>query len=130
VGNLAKTYRRAHEVAAQPRFHEQLKSADDDPNYGPHFEDVAATRERMQAAGFEVGEARLHTVVPRFERDTTHDQPHHSQERKPPGLTSPAVLSRARPSSDLAAVAVAGTNGASETWFSSTVLPTTARPAR
>jgi trans-aconitate 2-methyltransferase len=68
VGNLAKTYRRAHEVAAQPRFHEHLKSAEDDPNFGPHFEDVAATRERMQAAGFEVGEARLHTVVPRFER--------------------------------------------------------------
>jgi trans-aconitate 2-methyltransferase len=64
VGNLEKTYRRAHEVAAQARFHSHLKGIDD----GPHFEDPASTQERMEAAGFRVSEARLHTVSVRFER--------------------------------------------------------------
>ncbi len=68
VGNLAKTYARAHQAAEQGRFREFLKSSEDDPNFGPHFEDPARTWERMEAAGFEVSEAKLHTVVPRFER--------------------------------------------------------------
>lgn len=65
VGNLSRTYRRAHEVAAGERFREQLRNVED----GPHFEDVASTRERMQAAGFRVSEAKLHTVAPGFERE-------------------------------------------------------------
>lgn len=64
VGNLAKTYARAHKVAELAQFQEHLKSYED----GPHFEDAAKTRERMEAAGFQVNEAKLHTVVPRFER--------------------------------------------------------------
>ncbi len=62
MGNLAKTYRRAREVAAGERFREQLRKAE----AGPHFEDVASTRARMEAAGFRVSEARLHTVAPEF----------------------------------------------------------------
>jgi trans-aconitate 2-methyltransferase len=68
VGNLAKTYARAHAVAAQGPFREFLMISEDDPHFGPHFEDPARTRERMEKAGFEVSEAKLHTVVPRFER--------------------------------------------------------------
>ncbi|MGO9730167.1 hypothetical protein, partial [Mycobacterium sp.] len=36
--------------------------------YGPHFEDTASTRQRMEAAGFRVSEAMLHSVAARFER--------------------------------------------------------------
>jgi trans-aconitate 2-methyltransferase len=64
VGNLAKIYARAHEVAELAQFHAHLKSYED----GPHFEDPATTRERMEAAGFQVNEAKLHIVVPHFAR--------------------------------------------------------------
>jgi trans-aconitate 2-methyltransferase len=63
VGNLARTHRRADEVAAQTRFKAHLAGVE----YGPHFEDTASTRQRMEAAGFHVSEARLHTVEARFE---------------------------------------------------------------
>jgi trans-aconitate 2-methyltransferase len=64
VGNLAKTLQRAREVAEMAPFREHLKEFE----AGPHFEDAASTRERMEAAGFQVREAKLHTVVPHFER--------------------------------------------------------------
>jgi trans-aconitate 2-methyltransferase len=64
VGNLARTHRRADEVAEQARFQGHLRGVE----YGPHFEDPASTRERMEAAGFRVSEAGLHTVVAHFER--------------------------------------------------------------
>jgi trans-aconitate 2-methyltransferase len=64
VGNLARTLRRAHEIGEQVPFREHLQGVE----AGPHFEDVTSTRERMEAAGFEVSEAKLHTVVPHFER--------------------------------------------------------------
>ena len=64
VGNLMRTHRRAHEVAELTQFREHLKEVEP----GPHFEDPASTRERMEATGFQVREARLHTVVPSFER--------------------------------------------------------------
>ena len=64
AGNLARTYRRAHEIADLAEFREYLDGVED----GPHFEDAASTRERMEAAGFSVSEARLHTEVPSFER--------------------------------------------------------------
>jgi trans-aconitate 2-methyltransferase len=64
VGNLARTLRRAHEVAERSLFREQLRGVE----AGPHFEDVAGTRARMEAEGFHVSDARLHTVVPHFER--------------------------------------------------------------
>jgi trans-aconitate 2-methyltransferase len=64
VGNLAQTLQRAHEVAELAPFRQYLQGVE----AGPHFEDTASTRERMEAAGFQVSEAKLHTVVPRFER--------------------------------------------------------------
>jgi trans-aconitate 2-methyltransferase len=64
VGNLARAHRRADEVAEQAPFKEYLAGVE----YGPHFEDTASTRQRMEAAGFRVSEAKLHTVVARFER--------------------------------------------------------------
>ena len=64
VGNLARTHRRTGEVAEQAPFHEHLRGVE----YGPHFEDVESTRHRMEAAGFRVSEAALHTVEARFER--------------------------------------------------------------
>jgi trans-aconitate 2-methyltransferase len=69
VGNLAKTYRRAIEVAGQTRFHMHLEGRKE----SAHFEDPAQTRERMEAAGFRVSEAKLHTVVPRFERKERYE---------------------------------------------------------
>jgi hypothetical protein len=36
--------------------------------YGAHFEDVESTQQRMEAAGFRVSQAGLHTVEARFER--------------------------------------------------------------
>ena len=64
VGNLARAHRRADEVAGQAPFKEHLVGVE----YGPHFEDPASTRQRMEAAGFRVSETRLHTVVARFQR--------------------------------------------------------------
>ena len=64
VGNLARAHRRADEVAEEARFQEHLVGVE----YGPHFEDPASTRQRMEAAGFRVSETRLHTVVARFQR--------------------------------------------------------------
>jgi trans-aconitate 2-methyltransferase len=64
VGNLARTHRRTDEVAELARFHEHLSGVE----YGPHFEDPASTRERMEAAGFRVSEAKLHTVAANFAR--------------------------------------------------------------
>jgi trans-aconitate 2-methyltransferase len=64
VGNLARAHRRSGEVAEQARFKEYLAGVE----YGPHFEDTASTRQRMEAAGFRVSEAKLHTVEARFER--------------------------------------------------------------
>jgi hypothetical protein len=69
VGNLAKTYGRAHEVAEQARFHAHLKSRKE----SAHFEDPASTREHMEAARFQVSEAKLHTVVPCFERKERYE---------------------------------------------------------
>jgi len=69
VGNLARTYQRAHDVAAQTEFREYLEGVED----GPHFEDAASTRERMESASFEVSEVKLHTVVPRFERKERYE---------------------------------------------------------
>lgn len=64
VGNLAKTHRRAAEVAEQAQFRAHLKGRKE----SAHFEDPASTRERMESAGFIVSDAKLHTVLPRFER--------------------------------------------------------------
>jgi trans-aconitate 2-methyltransferase len=64
VGNLARTYRRTREVATDVRFHQYLEKHAE----GAHFEDPESTRIRMEAAGFRVREAKLHTVMPRFER--------------------------------------------------------------
>lgn len=64
VGNLARAHRRADEVAEETRFKEYLAGVE----YGAHFEDTASTRQRMEAAGFRVSEARLHTVEARFQR--------------------------------------------------------------
>jgi trans-aconitate 2-methyltransferase len=64
VGNLARTYGRAHEVGELERFRKHLEAGRE----SAHFEDVASTRERMETAGFRVSEAKLHTVVPRFEQ--------------------------------------------------------------
>jgi trans-aconitate 2-methyltransferase len=64
TGNLERTHKRADLVAAMPAFREPLHNL----QYGPHFEDVPSTRARMEAAGFKVYEAKLHTVQPRFER--------------------------------------------------------------
>ncbi len=64
VGNLARTYGRAHQVGELERFRQHLKSGRE----SAHFEDVASTRQRMEAAGFGVSEAKLHTVVARFEQ--------------------------------------------------------------
>jgi len=69
IGNLAKTLRRANDVAQSARFRADLKEFET----GPHFEDVASTRERMALAGFQVHEAKLHTVVPRFERKERYE---------------------------------------------------------
>ncbi len=69
VGNLAKTYGRAHDVGEREPFREHLKS----DRESAHFEDVASTRERMEAAGFRVSEAKLHTVVPRFETQERYE---------------------------------------------------------
>ena len=63
VGNLARMLQRAREVAGQARFHEYLK----DVAAGAHFEDPASTRTRMETAGFQVREAKLHTVMTRFD---------------------------------------------------------------
>jgi trans-aconitate 2-methyltransferase len=63
VGNLARAHRRTDEVAEEARFRPYLAGVE----YGPHFEDAASTRQRMEAAGFRVSEARLHTVEARFE---------------------------------------------------------------
>ena len=64
AGNLDRTHRRAGEVAEQAPFKQHLGGVE----YGPHFEDTASTRQRMEAVGFRVSEAKLHTVVARFER--------------------------------------------------------------
>jgi trans-aconitate 2-methyltransferase len=69
VGNLAKTHRRATEVAEQDRFRAHLKGRRE----SAHFEDLADTRKRMEAAGFAVSEAKLHTVVPRFEHKERYE---------------------------------------------------------
>lgn len=69
VGNLARTFGRAHEVAGEARFHAHVKGERE----SPHFEDAEDTRERMEAAGFHVSEAKLHTVVPRFERKERYE---------------------------------------------------------
>ncbi len=63
VGNLKRTHRRADQIAEQARFREHLSQVE----YGPHFEDVASTRHRMEAAGFRVSHAALHTVEAPFE---------------------------------------------------------------
>jgi len=64
AGNLARTHHRADEVAQHAPFNEHLRSVD----YGPHFEDVESTQQRMEDAGFGVSQAGLHTVKARFER--------------------------------------------------------------
>jgi trans-aconitate 2-methyltransferase len=69
VGNLAQTYRRAHEVAEEARFQVHLRGGKE----SPHFENPESTQERMEAAGFRVSEAKLHTVVPRFERKERYE---------------------------------------------------------
>lgn len=64
VGNLAKTMARAKQIAQGERFREHIGQFE----AGPHFEDVASTRERMEAAGFRVIEAGLHVERPLFEQ--------------------------------------------------------------
>lgn len=64
IGNLAKIHQRAHKVAEEPRFRTHLTGL----KYGAHFEDVPSTQSRMRAAGFKVSQAKLHSVMPRFER--------------------------------------------------------------
>jgi trans-aconitate 2-methyltransferase len=64
VGNLARVHRRTHELAEEPKFRAHLTGV----KYEAHFEDVATTRARMESAGFQVSEAKLHTVAPHFER--------------------------------------------------------------
>ena len=63
VGNLARTHRRTEEVAKRAPFHAHLREME----YGPHFEDVESTRQRMEAAGLRVSQAGLHTVEAPFE---------------------------------------------------------------
>ncbi len=65
AGNLTRTYRRAKEAASHARFRTFLNGVVADT---PHFEGPEETRTRMETAGFNVKEARLHTVTPRFER--------------------------------------------------------------
>jgi len=65
AGNLDRTHRRAHEAGALPRFCEHLGNV---LEYGAHFETPEATRQRMEAAGFRVSHAGLHSVAARFER--------------------------------------------------------------
>jgi trans-aconitate 2-methyltransferase len=64
VGNLARTLARAEKVTSDPRFRAHLGRFE----AGPHFEDVAATRARMEAAGFSVEQASLHEERPLFEQ--------------------------------------------------------------
>lgn len=64
VGNLARTYRRAYEVAANAPFHQYLAGHEE----GAHFENSESTRAHMETVGFHVSEAKLHTVLPRFDR--------------------------------------------------------------
>lgn len=94
VGNLARTYERAHEVAEQARFHEFLKGSEDDPHFGPHFEDSPGTRERMEAAGFQVSEAKLHTVVPHFERRERYEAFLETVVLRQPAMKLPEELRR------------------------------------
>jgi hypothetical protein len=64
AGNLERTHRRADAVAGEARFQPYLRAAE----YGPHFEEPEPTRRRMEAAGFQVTQARLHIEIARFER--------------------------------------------------------------
>lgn len=64
VGNLTRTLGRARAVAELDEFRELLSGVE----AGPHFEDAESTRERMEGAGFQVSEAKLHTVAPVFQR--------------------------------------------------------------
>jgi trans-aconitate 2-methyltransferase len=63
VGNLDRAHRRGEQVVALPRFREFLHGLE----YGAHFETPESTRQRMEAAGFQVSHAGLHTVAARFE---------------------------------------------------------------
>jgi trans-aconitate 2-methyltransferase len=63
IGNLERAHRRAEAVAAQPPFAAHLSGV----HFGPHFEDVESTRRRMEAAGFRVLEAGLHSETPQFD---------------------------------------------------------------
>lgn len=63
AGNLDKTLKRAQAVAEQPRFRDYWEGFE----IGAHFEDAVSTRAHMEAAGFQVSEARMHTMEPRFE---------------------------------------------------------------
>lgn len=65
TGNLDRTHRRAHEASQMAAFRELLADVNE---YGAHFETPESTRERMEAAGFRVSHAGLHTVAARFER--------------------------------------------------------------
>ena len=62
-GNLAHMQGRALEVAKTEPFRSYLESVE----IGTHYEDAESTRARMEAAGFVVSEARLHTEAPCFE---------------------------------------------------------------
>jgi trans-aconitate 2-methyltransferase len=64
LGNLENTLLWASEIAQRPPFHQFISGA----HSGPHFEDEPSTVARMQAAGFSQIEARMHQVLPRFER--------------------------------------------------------------
>lgn len=65
AGNLDRTHRRALEAGALARYRNSLGDVLD---YGAHFETPEATRELMEAAGFRVSHAGLHTVAARFDR--------------------------------------------------------------
>jgi trans-aconitate 2-methyltransferase len=62
-GNLAHTYERMEQAAREERFRGYIGQFE----AGPHFEGVESTRARMEAAGFRVNEAKMHTEAPRFD---------------------------------------------------------------
>jgi len=64
VGNLERTHRRGEEVVALSKFSKFLSGLE----YGAHYETPETTRRRMEAAGFSVSHAGLHSVTARFER--------------------------------------------------------------
>lgn len=61
-GNLERALSRAHDLAESDDFAEYFP----DFETGPHFENAEDTRARLEAAGFNVAEARLYQRTARF----------------------------------------------------------------